>query len=319
VQNIAQTPFSFESVAFEPAEGMECIDANVQPNSLALLSPQDIRQYLFIIKPASAKVMAGALRQGQLSLGKLNIIWLGPTGEQGRLTTAQLTRKISPPPLLSAFVPSAQEAFHFELLLDDQPEPVRPHEPLTLHFTILIKPLRQLEGQRAPLQLAVQHVDFAAMPKVEADLASAIGKTPGVGSSGRSTPGPPQQASFPPPVPFHKSNSDPSSLPSPTLMHLGEGLVHLPPVDLPESWWQPSFRPRAFSVASSVDSRPSLEGQPSDFAATEEPVALSFSMRYCLTSPGLANIGGLRVLAVDGGTPRRVADYESVATVLARA
>jgi hypothetical protein len=290
---------------------MECLDSNLYPDCLALLAPTDIRQYLFVIKPTSMKVVSAALRQGQLTLGKLNIVWQGPMGETGRLTTAQLTRKLSPPPLISSLGAPNHDVFQYDLLLNAQPSPVKPQEPFVVDFTLFVKPTRQLEGQRSPLHLVIQHVDHSKTPKVESELASAIGKT--ATSSGKSTPLPERRHTFPPPSPFSKSTADPSILPSASLVYLGPSLVHLASVEIPPTWSQSAQRPHAFSTASSVDS--SQAGIESDTVFfVEEPLAVPFSMQYLVLSPEITNIGGIRVFSVEqNGSIRRVAEFETVA------
>ncbi|CAG8508329.1 2851_t:CDS:2 [Diversispora eburnea] len=55
------------------------------------LNPQDIRQYLYMLKPKPE--IDDRLGRTANALGKLDIIWRSHLGETGRLQTSQLTRK----------------------------------------------------------------------------------------------------------------------------------------------------------------------------------------------------------------------------------
>jgi len=111
IQNLTANPMHFERMQFEPVEGWDVTDANYIPASsdspesiftgaLALMQPQDTRQYIYILKPTSTTLVPPPLTPGSIiPLGRLDISWRSPFGEPGRLLTSMLTRKIPFPPM----------------------------------------------------------------------------------------------------------------------------------------------------------------------------------------------------------------------------
>lgn len=114
IQNVTQETIHFERLSFEPTEEWQVQDPNVTPDNqsifsgpLALVNPQDIRQYIFILSPTSTSALRplaihppGSI----LPLGRLNIVWRSSYGEPGRLLTSMLTRRT---PLVNPGLPSS--------------------------------------------------------------------------------------------------------------------------------------------------------------------------------------------------------------------
>ncbi len=114
IQNVTQETMFFERLTFEPTDDWHVQDPNVTGDaqvsfsgSLALMSPQDIRQYIFVLTPISTSIMRPLVVHPPGSifpLGRLNIAWRSSYGEPGRLLTSMLTRRI---PLVNPGPPSA--------------------------------------------------------------------------------------------------------------------------------------------------------------------------------------------------------------------
>ncbi|KAF8626146.1 hypothetical protein AX15_005040 [Amanita polypyramis BW_CC] len=108
IQNLCQQPLYFEQMRFECAEDWEAKDANIialdtnegqeqciYSNSMALIQPQDTRQYVYILSPRVTTLVPIAYAPGNVvSLGRLNISWRSSFGEPGRLLTSMLSRRI---------------------------------------------------------------------------------------------------------------------------------------------------------------------------------------------------------------------------------
>jgi len=99
----------FENMQFECAEGWTVDDPNTtlvdgehQPlfsGSMALMKPQDIRQYIYILTPHPAPLIPIIYAPGTvIPLGRLDISWRSSFGEPGRLLTSMLSRRIPVPP-----------------------------------------------------------------------------------------------------------------------------------------------------------------------------------------------------------------------------
>lgn len=94
----------FERLSFEPTEEWQVQDPNftsddqsVFSGPLALINPQDVRQYIFILSPVSTSALRPLISHSPGSifpLGRLNIVWRSSYGEPGRLLTSILTRRI---------------------------------------------------------------------------------------------------------------------------------------------------------------------------------------------------------------------------------
>ncbi|KAF5358522.1 hypothetical protein D9756_001759 [Leucocoprinus leucothites] len=114
IQNITQETMHFEQLSFEPTDEWQVQDPNITDEgqsifigSIALMNPQDIRQYVFILSPTSESALRplAVHTPGSIyPLGKLNIIWRSSYGEPGRLLTSTLTRRI---PLINPGPPSS--------------------------------------------------------------------------------------------------------------------------------------------------------------------------------------------------------------------
>ncbi|RKO98008.1 hypothetical protein CXG81DRAFT_20860 [Caulochytrium protostelioides] len=100
-QNLTEEPLYFQRMDFEP---MPCFQAQVCDLSMdgagsdtqlaashAFLSPNDIRQFLYILTPTKGHEAQAA---ASATLGKLDIAWRLQLGQAGRLQTSPLARKV---------------------------------------------------------------------------------------------------------------------------------------------------------------------------------------------------------------------------------
>lgn len=93
----------FERMLFEPAQGWQVEEGNVLPpsdpgvtepeslftGSQALMQPQDIQQYMYILAVTSLPTFAIQHAPGStIALGRLDISWRSSFGEPGRLLTS---------------------------------------------------------------------------------------------------------------------------------------------------------------------------------------------------------------------------------------
>lgn len=129
IQNVTQETMHFERLSFEPTDEWQVQDPNVMDDGqsvfsgpLALMNPQDVRQYIFVLSPT----LTSALRPlavhppGSIfPLGRLNIVWRSSYGEPGRLLTSMLTRRI---PLINPGHPSSATSQS-----QQQPQQQHPH------------------------------------------------------------------------------------------------------------------------------------------------------------------------------------------------
>jgi trafficking protein particle complex subunit 13 len=97
IQNLISEPMWFERMVFEPAPGWHVQDANLLPDSkvslfsgtMALMQPQDTRQYIYILNEISPPAIPVQHAPGTvLPLGRLDISWRSSFGEPGRLLTS---------------------------------------------------------------------------------------------------------------------------------------------------------------------------------------------------------------------------------------
>lgn len=109
IQNLTQSPLWFEKIQLEPVDGWKVDDGNFlsSPNvsgksqnpkpliifsgSIAVMQPQDIRQYIYIMTPrtsASSRVQFTPAPGAIVPLGRLDISWRSSMGEPGRLLTS---------------------------------------------------------------------------------------------------------------------------------------------------------------------------------------------------------------------------------------
>ncbi|KAI0747870.1 hypothetical protein C8Q80DRAFT_1103739 [Daedaleopsis nitida] len=117
IQNLTQDAMWLERMQFECVDGWQAQDANIMEHSTgskeylfsgstALMQPQDIRQYIYILSPKSIPTFPVTHAPGAiLPLGRLDISWRSSYGEPGRLLTSTLSRRI---PLIQA--PSQPQA-----------------------------------------------------------------------------------------------------------------------------------------------------------------------------------------------------------------
>ncbi|KAJ3828135.1 DUF974-domain-containing protein [Lentinula raphanica] len=105
IQNLTPEAIWFERMHFEPAEGWSARDTNVinvageeqslYSGSTALMQPQDMRQYIYILSPKTVSLEPVIHPPGSvIPLGRLDISWRSSYGEPGRLLTSMLTRRI---------------------------------------------------------------------------------------------------------------------------------------------------------------------------------------------------------------------------------
>ncbi|KAI0371753.1 DUF974-domain-containing protein [Pilatotrama ljubarskyi] len=117
IQNLTQEAMWLERMQFECVENWQVQDANVLEHaaagskeylfsgSTALMQPQDLRQYIYILSPKLVPFFPVTHAPGSiLALGRLDISWRSNYGEPGRLLTSTLSRRI---PLMQA--PSASQ------------------------------------------------------------------------------------------------------------------------------------------------------------------------------------------------------------------
>ncbi|KAI8062722.1 hypothetical protein BC940DRAFT_308223 [Gongronella butleri] len=98
VQNVSVAPMFLERMKFEASEYFDFEDMNTTNQhggqlvfGDAVIHPQDVRQYLYLLKPRIAE--RGMVARTTNALGKLDIVWRTSMGDLGRLQTSQLTRK----------------------------------------------------------------------------------------------------------------------------------------------------------------------------------------------------------------------------------
>ncbi|KAK0448380.1 uncharacterized protein EV420DRAFT_1567611 [Desarmillaria tabescens] len=108
IQNLTQEPIWFERMRFECADGWNVKDANnlitdededeeksIFTGTTALMNPQDMRQYIYILDPKTHTLEPPANAPGSIiPLGRLDISWRSSYGEPGRLLTSMLSRRI---------------------------------------------------------------------------------------------------------------------------------------------------------------------------------------------------------------------------------
>lgn len=101
IQNLTQDAMYLQRMHFECTDGWHAVDANIgditgkdQGESLfsgvmALMQPQDMRQYIYILTPSTIPTFPVAHTPGAvIPLGRLDISWRSSFGEPGRLLTS---------------------------------------------------------------------------------------------------------------------------------------------------------------------------------------------------------------------------------------
>ncbi|KAH7909138.1 DUF974-domain-containing protein [Hygrophoropsis aurantiaca] len=110
IQNLTPEPMWFRHIQFERADGWIVTDVNVIDDkgseggslfsgSSALIQPQAVRQYIYILSPSDVHSIPVSYTPGTvIPLGRLDISWCSQFGEPGRLLTSMLSRRIPAPP-----------------------------------------------------------------------------------------------------------------------------------------------------------------------------------------------------------------------------
>jgi hypothetical protein len=98
IQNLTQDALWFQRIGFECADGWNVEDINTaggdSQNGLftsdnALMQPQDMRQYIYILTPKMLPDLPTTHAPGSvIALGRLDIAWRSSFGEPGRLLTS---------------------------------------------------------------------------------------------------------------------------------------------------------------------------------------------------------------------------------------
>ncbi len=101
IQNLTPDALWLQRMKFECAEGWDALDANIAQDpstsdtisiftgSMALLQPQDTRQYIYILSPKVVPPFPVTHAPGNIiALGRLDISWRSSFGEPGRLLTS---------------------------------------------------------------------------------------------------------------------------------------------------------------------------------------------------------------------------------------
>jgi trafficking protein particle complex subunit 13 len=96
IQNLTQDMMWFEHMYFEPVDGWRVLDGNLDKDdegvftgSMALMQPQDMRQYVYILAPIEPPDFSITHAPGAIiALGRLDIKWRSSYGEPGRLLTS---------------------------------------------------------------------------------------------------------------------------------------------------------------------------------------------------------------------------------------
>ncbi|KAH8102923.1 DUF974-domain-containing protein [Cristinia sonorae] len=104
VQNLTQESMWLSKVHFECTDSWVSEDINGDQDGVslfsgpvALIQPQDLRQYIYVLTPKSIPKFPHTLVPGSsIPLGRLHLEWRSSFGEPGRLSTSMLSRKIPP-------------------------------------------------------------------------------------------------------------------------------------------------------------------------------------------------------------------------------
>ncbi|KAG6833497.1 hypothetical protein H0H87_006069 [Tephrocybe sp. NHM501043] len=134
IQNLTQEPLHFERMQFECVDEWEAQDANLLDDgsqlfsgAQALMQPQDMRQYIYILTPKSKSIAPPTLGPGTVvSLGRLDIFWRSSFGEPGRLLTSMLSRRIPIPAPIQT--PASALPPYLKRTMSNNP-PSRPQSP----------------------------------------------------------------------------------------------------------------------------------------------------------------------------------------------
>ncbi|KAL0947306.1 hypothetical protein HGRIS_013425 [Hohenbuehelia grisea] len=169
IQNLTQDPIWFERMRFQCTEGWQQEDANITEDgqesifsgSMALMQPQDMRQYIYILTPMSVPLMPVVHASGStIPLGRLDISWRSSFGEPGRLLTSLLSRRIpvAPPPVQPTA--SALPAYLKRSQAPSSGLPSRPRSPQLIPSRPASPPVGQRPG--SPFRNRPQSVPMRA-------------------------------------------------------------------------------------------------------------------------------------------------------------
>ncbi|KAI0948362.1 hypothetical protein AcV7_009128 [Taiwanofungus camphoratus] len=135
IQNLTQDAMWLERMQFECTDGWQVQDVNHLDNedkenifsgSMALMHPQDTRQYIYILTPMVLGALPVSYQPGSIvPLGRLDISWRSSYGEPGRLLTSMLSRRI---PLIQT-PPQSQTTTQAPV-----PPPKQPASAIPLHL-----------------------------------------------------------------------------------------------------------------------------------------------------------------------------------------
>ncbi|KAF9452824.1 DUF974-domain-containing protein [Macrolepiota fuliginosa MF-IS2] len=188
IQNVTQESMHFERLSFEPTDEWQVQDSNITDDgqsvfsgSLALMNPQDVRQYIFILSPtltSAIRPLAVHLPGSIFPLGRLNIVWRSSYGEPGRLLTSMLTRRIpliNPgPPSSTTSQPQQQHSHPASAvppyLKRGAPVPSRPQSPTPQSRPSTPPPRRPQSPAPVPQGQIAQQLGPSVVPTLEAHL-----------------------------------------------------------------------------------------------------------------------------------------------------
>ncbi|PPQ78145.1 hypothetical protein CVT25_015478 [Psilocybe cyanescens] len=138
IQNLTQDAICFERMRLECTDDWDSVDSNVITNEngneesifsgpTALMQPQDMRQYVYILTPKNVGLSPPVHVPGSIiPLGRLDISWRSSFGEPGRLLTSVLSRRI---PLVAAPPQPASALPHYLKRSVTGSVSSRPHSP----------------------------------------------------------------------------------------------------------------------------------------------------------------------------------------------
>ena len=137
IQNLTQDAICFERMRLECTDSWTVIDGNnltdenethksMFSESMALMQPQDMRQYVYILTPKNIELFPPVHTPGSIiPLGRLDISWRSSFGEPGRLLTSMLSRRI---PLAPVAQPASALPSYLKRSIASS-SPSRPHSP----------------------------------------------------------------------------------------------------------------------------------------------------------------------------------------------
>ncbi|KAJ6606590.1 hypothetical protein DFH09DRAFT_1120715 [Mycena vulgaris] len=242
IQNLTAETMWFERMRFECADGWDVVDGNlidvdredesgsIFSGSTALMQPQDMRQYIYILSRKVTTLFPVVQAPGSIiALGRLDISWRSSYGEPGRLLTSMLSRRIpllpapvqqpvsalppylkrnatssagGPPrahsPQLSTQTPPSQPAplpvsdIDISLTVRDLPrDSIKLETPFKISFTLAVSAFVS-KGRRRSLSLVVQHLQppRVTVPTIFPPIPPTEPYSPRFTSPGFSTPSP---------------------------------------------------------------------------------------------------------------------------------